>query len=120
MVEKEKMNKEQLQKKFDEFNRDKFEGKLPHYDLRFRKMNYFGWCNCTKKYISINPKPSEDMILNTLLHEMIHAELYRRGCKNVSHSIKFWKLFVEEGGNITDINKKIFAKARCVADRMAN
>jgi len=111
------MNKAQLQDKFTEFNRDKFDGKLPHYEVKFRKMRSFGIVNFVKKKILINPIWSDESILNTLLHEMIHADLYRRGCKNRAHSMRFWKMFVEKGGVITEINKQIFAKARTVAER---
>ena len=110
------MENKKWKEKFDELNAEKFENKLPNYKIIIRNMRSFGNVNLIKKYISLNPKHSDESILNTLLHEMIHAELYRRGCRNRSHSIKFWRMFVEKGGVITDINKKWFAKARSVAE----
>jgi hypothetical protein len=111
------MNIETLKQKFDEFNKEKFENKLPFYEVRIRNMSGFGRVNYMKKTISIKTTGRDDeSILNTLLHEMIHAELHRRGCRNTAHSVKFWRMFVEKGGIITETNKQLFAKARSVAE----
>jgi predicted SprT family Zn-dependent metalloprotease len=111
------MDIEILKQKFDEFNREKFENKLPSYKISIRKMHYFGRVNFKKKTISIRVLERDDeSILNTLLHEMIHAELHRRGCRNKSHSVKFWRMFAEKGGIITENNKQLYAKARSVAE----
>jgi len=111
---------EQLNQDFDKLNIEKFDGKLPKYEIKLRNMRSFGRCNYMEKIITINPNRDDESIANTLLHEMIHAELHRRGFRNVSHSIKFWRMFAEKGGVITEINKKIFAKARTVAEERGN
>jgi len=106
--------KEQLNKDFDRLNLEKFEGKLPKYEVRLRSMRSFGNCNWIEKVITINPNHSDESIANILLHEMIHAELHRRGFRNAGHPIRFWRMFAEKGGVITEINKELFAKARTV------
>jgi len=114
------MDRKTLQQKFDEFNQEKFEGKLPTYQISIRNMRNLGRVNFIKKTISIKAFGRDDeSILNTLLHEMIHADLHRRGCKNKAHSVRFWRMFAEKGGIITETNKQLFAKARSVAEERA-
>lgn len=108
------MEEQQLQDIFSSWNTEKFGGLLPNYKIKFRKMRSFGRVNFNTKIISLNPMRQET-IMNTLLHEMVHADLHRRKCKNTSHSVRFWRMFADKGGIITETNKKLFKKANAVA-----
>jgi len=115
LIPPQKPTEQMFQDIFRRWNILKFDNKLPNYKIKFRKMQSFGNINYEKKLIQLNSTYHIDSITNTLLHEMIHAELHRRGGKRQSHSIKFWRMFVAKGGEITSTNKKLFGKARQVA-----
>jgi|WetSurMetagenome_2_1015567.scaffolds.fasta_scaffold341633_3 predicted SprT family Zn-dependent metalloprotease len=101
---------------FDKYNEEKFDGKLPKYTIIYRRMRSFGRIKFKEKMIVLNPIYSYDSMCNTLLHELCHAEIYRRGNKLNGHNLKFWRLFKEVGGNITEINKILFKKAILVSN----
>ncbi len=103
------------QKRFDELNNERFGGKLPQYTVETKNMNrFFGMCYTIEKIIFLDLSKNND-VENTLLHEMIHAEMKRKGYHRVSHRKIFWKLLVEKGGHITDIDKRVFKKSSVVA-----
>lgn len=102
---------EVMKEVFNQYNKEKFNNKIPQYKIEYRKMRSFGRIIFTKKIIRLNPNYTYESMCNTLLHELCHAEIYRTKNKAIGHTKKFWKLFQSKGGIITEINKQIFKKA---------
>ena len=110
------MLKEHLQNLFSSLNMFKFGGKLPYYEIKIWELpSCSGRISYKEKIIKIKPKSSILSMNNTLLHELTHAYLYRIGCKNTAHSVRFWRLFVEKGGVITETNKLTHKRAKQIA-----
>lgn len=106
-----------MQSNFDDWNIQKFEGKLPKYKVLIvgHLKSSIGKVFFTKKVIKLNSKYTYDTLCNTLLHEMTHAEIYRRKLGR-GHNKAFWRLFVQVGGVIQPHNKQLFKKAQYVAN----
>ncbi len=88
---------------FDEYNRKYFDGKLPKYKLEFsnrftRKTAYIDYSD---KFIRLSSQHLEqfgwDSVSKYLKHEMIHAEMHRRGLNpSRPHGTKFFKAWAEK------------------------
>jgi len=102
---------EVMRELFNQYNKDKFNSKLPLYTIEFRKMRCKGNIIFSKKIIKLNPIYDYNSMCNTLLHELAHAEIHRRGNRAKGHTLKFWRLFKSVGGIISDTNKALFKKA---------
>ena len=71
-----KIPNEVMQQTFDDWNRDKFDNKLPQYNIVVGGLKaYHGNINVKKKTIKINPTFTMDQMFNTLLHETTKAQL---------------------------------------------
>lgn len=106
-----------FQELFNLWNKDKFENKLPEYRVILGGLHsYFGRVLFDDKIIKIRIIEDKEHMKNTLLYEMIHAEINRRKFKNKSHSVRFWRMFKEKGGIITNTNQQCFKKAILVAN----
>ena len=104
-----------LQQEFEKLNTEKFENKLAGYIVKRRSMHCFGNVCFKDKIIKINRHTkSNKSKLNILLHECVHAYLHETK-KVYGHTTEFWRLFKEEGGQITPVNKLLFKRAHTVA-----
>ncbi len=92
-----------LYKEFERLNRERFEGEIKPYKLRFsrysaRTHGRITYCR-GEIMISLNMYEQHgwDAVTQTLLHEMTHALLHQRGSQN-RHSKIFWREFEARGG----------------------
>jgi predicted SprT family Zn-dependent metalloprotease len=90
---------------FNDYNQKYFEGKLPRYRIEFsdRFTRSTADINYSKKLIRLSSQHLERFgwksVSIYLKHEMIHAEMHRRGMKPLRpHSTQFFKKWAEKLG----------------------
>ena len=106
-------NLEKLNEMFESINKEKFEGFIESYKLRFSNYSArtHGRIDFRKKEIMISHPMFEqfgwDSVWQTLLHEMCHAYIHQTGGQ-ARHTKRFWSEFENRGG----LRERIYVKPK--------